>query len=210
VAPYPHKYNDLVAKKGYWGLAKYLLKGNLKYILLNAFKIFNVNKSQEHIVRLICNSELQSLGKHREKVRYVCLHNILVDMYVAAGNYSALEAFIEHVKSMGLEPVLITQNLITLNKVMRSSEGYTICFSYNSAGYMVNPSVELVDQFLEHNTDSLPDLWAMQIMASGVVELDDALEKIAVNNHFKGVLYATTKRERIIELFAKTEKFKKK
>lgn len=209
VAPYPHKYNDLVAKKGYLGLAKYLLNGNLKYIFLNAYKMLNFNKAQEHIVRLICNSELESLGKHRAKVRYVCMHNILVDMYVASGNFIALEAFISHVKSLGLEPVLITQNFITLNKVMRSNKGYTVCFSYNSAGYMVNPSIELVDKFLENNTDSLPDLWAMQIMASGVVDLDDALDKISENNYFSGVLYATTKTERIIELFAKKEKLKK-
>mgnify|MGYP001403264830 CR=1 FL=1 len=203
ISPYPHKYNDLVAKQGYFGLLKHLLRGNFKYVLLNCYKLFNFKQAQEHIVKMICNSELASLGKHKTKVEYMCLHNILVDMYVASGNYHALEAFIQHVQDLGLKPVLITQNIIALSKIMRKREGYTICFSYNSAGYMVNPNIAQVDKFLDDNTKLLPSLWAMQIMGSGVINLDDALQKVLNKNKFSGILYATTKKERVTELFNK-------
>lgn len=203
IAPYPHKYNDLVAKGGYFALLKHLIRGNFKYALLNIYKIFNFKQAQEHIVRMICNSELESLGRHKSKVEYMCLHNILVDMYVASGNYLALEAFVQHVQDLGLKPVLITQNITALAKIMRKKDGFTICFSYNSAGYMVNPNISQVDKFLDDNAKSLPNLWAMQIMGSGAINLDDALKKILNKNKFSGILYATTKKERVAELFNK-------
>tara|TARA_B100000963_G_scaffold334365_1_gene327515 strand:+ start:2376 stop:3212 length:837 start_codon:yes stop_codon:yes gene_type:complete len=201
IAPYPHKYNDLVAKEGYLGLAKHLLAGNFKYIISNFYKFFDFKRTQDHIVRMVCNSELESLGAHKSKVRYMCLHNILVDMYVASGNYRALEAFVHHVNDLGLEPVLITQNIVALTKIMRINKGYTICFSYNAAGYMVNPSINIVDNFLDEESTSLPNLWAMQIMGSGAVNLNDALSKVFAKNKFSGILYATTKKERVTELF---------
>jgi hypothetical protein len=208
VLPYPHKYNDLVAKKGYLGLVKYLSKGNFGYLVFNIHKLFKFRRAQDHIVNMITNAELASLAKHRSKVEYVCLHNILVDIYVASGNVSALEAFIVHVKKLGLKPVLITQNLLALNKVLRIKTGYTICFSYNPLGYMVNPSIDLVDEFLAKAAQPIPELWAMQIMGSGVVGLDDALENTSTKKNISGILYATTKKERIAELFAKVQKYK--
>ena len=41
----------------------------------------------------------------------------------------------------------------------------------------------------------------MQIMGSGAVNLNDALSKVFAKNKFSGILYATTKKERVTELF---------
>jgi hypothetical protein len=68
---------------------------------------------------------------------------------------------------------------------------------------MVNPNIAQVDKFLDDNAKLLPSLWAMQIMGSGVINLDDALQKVLNKNKFSGILYATTKKERVAELFNK-------
>lgn len=205
VAPYPHKYNDIVANKGYLGLIRYLLKGNSLYILKNLLSFLNIRNAHNHLVKMICNSELSSLGFQKSKVEYMCMHNILVDMYVASGNISALKTFVKYTISKNLKPVLITQNIIPLCKALEDfHEDYTICFSYNTAGYMVNPSLDEVDIFLKNNEKKLPNLWAMQIMGSGILDLDHALQATK-RNKFNGILYATTKRKRITELFNKIQ-----
>lgn len=208
IIPYPHKYNDIVARGGYWALLRYLLKGNLWYLVKNIISLPSLRHSQENIVRMIVNAELASISKHVSKVEHVCLHNILVDMYVASGNSKVLEVFIEYVNSIGIKPVLITQNVEALCSTLRIKEGYTVCFSYNPLGYMTNPSLASVDKFLAQSKTARPQFWAMQIMASGAASLGAALEKTLKNKSIDGILYATAKKERVTEFFNKFKKYK--
>jgi len=205
VIPYPHKYNDIVAVSGYFGLIRYFLRGfslqSFHKILFNFIRLdFN-----EIFIRLMIASELKCIGKYKNRVKSLCLHNILVDLCIASGNVSILKSFHKICKELRIRPVFITQNIRALIESMPDID-YTGCFSFNSKGYMVNPSIDEVLSYLNKNTN-LPKLWAMQIMASGSINNDEAIQFISKFNYFEKVLYATTKKQRVTDFVSLFKKY---
>ena len=200
VIPYPHKYNDIVAVSGYFGLIRYFLNGfslgSFHKILFNLIRLdFN-----EIFIRLMIASELQSIKKYKDRVESLCMHNIFVDMCIASGNISILKSFHKVCSEMKIRPVFITQNICALIESMPDID-YIGCFSFNSKGYMVNPSIDEVISYLKNNTN-LPKLWAMQIMASGSIGNNEAIQFISKFNYFEKVLYATTKKQRVTDFIS--------
>ena len=65
----------------------------------------------------------------------------------------------------------------------------------------MNPSLEEVRTVLKSypETNNSVSLWAMQVLASGVVDARQAFGDEYLAN-FDGVLYATTKKERVYEV----------
>lgn len=206
VLPYPHKYNDLVASHGYIGLANKILRSNLPSLLMAMFYFFLGLNYRKWLLRALLLSELKEFSEYRERVKYVCLHNILTDMFVAGSNDRLLSDFVDLVQEMGLEPVLITQNPEAVALAIGRSD-YTLCFSLNPTGYMVNPVVTEVVDFLKSMTTDRPSVWAMQILASGVATTQDALGFLRDISVVDGILYATTKPERITTFYAEAKKY---
>jgi hypothetical protein len=69
-------------------------------------------------------------------------------------------------------------------------------------GYMVNPSLKHVDDYLINFNKPNVELWAMQVFASGTLSTDQALTKNLLSN-FRGIVYATTKESRVAEFSGK-------
>ena len=206
VLPYPHKYNDLVASHGYIGLANKILRSNLLSLLMAMLYFLIGLNYRKWLLRALLFSELKEFSKYRERVKYVCLHNILTDMFIAGSNDRLLSDFVDLVQEMGLEPVLITQNPKAAALAIGRSD-YTLCFSLNPTGYMVNPTVTEVVDFLKSMTKDRPSVWAMQILASGVATTQDALDFLKDISVVDGILYATTRPERITAFYAAAEKY---
>lgn len=204
VVPYPHKYNDIVASKGYLGLMKALISGNVRNFVMAGINFCLGQNFKKWCLKALINSELNGFREHLGQVRYICLHNIITDMFVAGKNAQLLNDFIDLIHDKGFEPVIITQNPTYVSaSVDRAS--YTLCFSLNSVGYMVNPDLETVVDFVKNLTSKGPTIWAMQVLASGEVNPSTALSFIESLENVDGVLYATTKPDRVASFFAESE-----
>ena len=204
VVPYPHRLNDIVAKGGYGALIKYLTRSNIAQIFKNIIPALGLKNLPSIGMKMLINAELSLFPNCTKASKHLALHNILVDMFVASGNPKPLKTFVKHSRSLGFEPVLITQNIESLVRLVPSAD-YTACFSFNSLGYMVNPSLDKVSALLRDESLSKPRLWAMQILAGGAIPPDVAMDFIKSHPAIETVLYATGNPERVASFF-NTEK----
>lgn len=206
VVPYPHKYNDVVAARGYVGLAKKVLMPSLLSLLMAIISFLCRLNYRKWLLRALIDAELRDFKQHRESLKYVCLHNILTDMFIAGSNDELMSDFIDVVRGKGLEPVIITQNPKAVALATNRND-YTLCFTLNPVGYMVNPGLSEVVRFLQDMGDERPSLWAMQILASGAATTHDALALLRDLSVIDGILYATTKPQRITAFFAEAKEY---
>ena len=203
VLPVPSLYNDVVQQSGYWGLVKTLIPTALTSLpsLLYDLLLGNLSRS---LVRVLVSYELTKIRLHRKKVSHLCLHNIIVDMFLAGGRTSFIESFVSECSRRNIEPVLITQNYPTLVSALGDGR-YTACFSCNPSGYMVNPTLSDVERALDRRATQ-PNVkhrvWLMQVFASGSVTLDEFLEFSRRIRGIEAVVYATTKPARVTEFVA--------
>lgn len=200
VVPVPNIYNDIVSRFGYIGLLKTValaVGSNLIPILLSFFR----GGVSRVAACVLVSYELRRMKKYRNNISHLCLHNVLVDMCLAGNNVKFLKDFILVCESGGFEPVLITQNYLSLSSALGALK-YTACFSYNPNGYMVNPSLASVEDALEdrsHRSDLDHKIWLMQIFGSGATDLISLKSFLQKTPSVDAILYATTKAERIPE-----------
>jgi hypothetical protein len=205
VSPYPHFFNGLVASGGYLAVAKYFLPAVFSRQLIICLGFLLCLKPYRAAFQILISSELKSLGNHALKVRSICLHNIFTDMAVAAQNKALIDGFIDTCKAFGLEAVVITQNLPALLDLL-DRDDFVACASINRLGYMTNPCLDRLEKALKKQ-GLKPKIWAMQILASGVDSPNDALNYLAQLKVIDGVLYATSKTERVSSFIAETTKY---
>ena len=99
----------------------------------------------------------------------VCIHNIIVDILLAAGREDVLKSLVEMLNSHNVKPIVLTQNFMSVQK-LDLPENTIICSSLNSIGYMVNPNLKEVVHALN---DCSYEFWAMQVVASGYSSFED-------------------------------------
>jgi len=198
VVPYPHTINNLVAEYGYLGGMKRLLGRNSLGVAHDLTRLVLSKKSsaRKSFIRSYIKAEIQNVENDVVSVASLCLHNVFTDLLLGLGRTDVLVEFIECCESINVRPVIISQNP-TRAMSIGTSISHVVCFSYNSIGYMVNPSLEEVDSALDGRRDSQnQELWAMQILASGNIGLKEAFDGSKLEN-FDGILYATNREERI-------------
>lgn len=199
VAPLPHRYNDIVASRGYLGLRKAitgeaLLLSILIFILRgNLFRRIRGYIAAK-LIKNILYSEMKPVIEAGLRVRYFCLHNVFTDLLVAADGGEWLEAFKAASESLGGKAVYITQNAISTLHL--TDPDTIICASINRFGYMMFPSRAEVTTVLKATERSV---WAMQFLAGGQDDPGEALAFLKDLNVCAAV-YATSKPERIYEL----------
>ncbi len=200
--PYAHKLNSVVADKGLLGLFtlinpyKLILAGIKDFLSL----VFRQRKFPKYIFSEFIFSELKSVSGF--DVEYVCFQNLMTDMILGLGRTNVFNDIADSLGATGAKPVFITMNPIELDKLL--PKGVPICFHYNINGFMVQPSLSEVQEFIE--TTKRP-LWAMGIMASGAIEPDKVWSDPYLKK-FDKILYSTSKPERIRSLLEQTEMVK--
>jgi hypothetical protein len=205
VVPYPHSLNKVVAEQGYAGLARML---GFTSAVKSVFEVLSALRSgrQTSLItafRSLIGLELPHCAHEGIRVSHVCLHNVATDILLAANRIDILRGFKQACEQQGVSPVFITQNPIALLSSGLSGP-YVACFTFNPVGYMVNPSFEQVTRFLLDFDDTAVELWAMQVLASGVTG-PDSLVKCAAFRKFDGILYATTNPARVPDFVSTIE-----
>lgn len=130
------------------------------------------------------------------KVRYVALHNVVVDLCLGLRAIWILRLFSRVCKVCGYSPVFLTLNA---SKILNQSwTPEVVCTYYNTIGYNM---CEDVNNFMGNtsHTARQTELWAMGIMASGAISVDE-LRSDRTLRKFDGVLVASSRPNRIAEM----------
>lgn len=197
VLPNPHFINTLIAERGFFGALLTLArfdKGFIKDVAVIRHGLAGVRR---FILLRYLRAEIRRYNELGFKISHLCLHNIVVDLFLGLDRKDLLGDFIYTCTRLNVQPVLITQNgsrILNFNEL----SNYILCLSYNRAGYMVNPNLHDVLEAINKNKENFSGIrcWAMQIFASGAVSIDDVLADFSINS-FDGLVYATTKSYRI-------------
>ena len=198
VVPYPHMVNDLLAKHGYVGGLKELRGTSGPGVVYDLTRLIFMGKKalRQSFITSYILAEKKSFENESVVVDSFCLHNVVTDLFLGLRRFDLVIEFIECCTAIGVTPVIISQNPIS-SMSLNTKIPHVLCFSYNSIGYMVNPSLEKVNQAIVANKcEPHKKLWAMQILASGNLRSEDALNDPMLTN-FDGILYATTRTDRI-------------
>jgi len=88
VTPLPHKFNDVTAASGYFGLLKYLgLKIILYssiYLLLSLLRTGKLaDRIGEKVISELIKKDIDYAEKKSVVVTHVCLHNVFADLLIA-------------------------------------------------------------------------------------------------------------------------------
>jgi len=178
VVPNVHDLNASAASKGIFASVKNLLSG-----------VFSFRSPG---IRGLYQRSFMGQAVY-SRVKYVALHNVIVDLLIGLRARLALVIFCRLTRFCGYLPVLLTLNPIALSRL--NINCHAVCCYYNKVGYNVcdNPS-EVVESFKQGRHPC--EVWAMGILASGVVPYAD-IEKDDILRSFDGALVASTKLERI-------------
>ena len=199
VYPYPHQWNEIVATGGYLRLVKELFNKELFCACLQTPFRFLRSQRPEIFADFYSGlmiGELKRLEKMGATVSTLCIHNILVDILLAAGRLDILRAIVERIKRQKLKVVILTQNPLNIGHE-NFGDGVSICCSVNSRGYMVNPTLDDVMNYLKNSAN---EYWAMQIVASGQSSVQDFKRMSLMNKlKFSKVVLGTTQLERLRE-----------
>jgi len=208
VIPYPHTINDLVAEHGYFQSLAQLRNTSGPGLIFDFSRLLFMGKSalRRSFISSFIAAEMKNFENRSVVVDAICLHNIVTDLFLGLRRIDLLEEFIECCQLLGVKPVLISQNPVAAISLNIESD-HIICFTYNSIGYMVNPGLEIVKKSIVGNQDNIhKKLWAMQVLASGNLSSEQALNDPLLN-HFDGILYATTQPARITSFVNQIEEY---
>lgn len=141
----------------------------------------------------------------REKVKAILLHEILTEVVIAFGLTKVIEELSRWTQKLGVGFGLETRNFSHLSECMRKWNLHPayVMTPANSLGYQMAADKQAVEAgMMEICADT--KVIAINILASGVVSLDQAMEYIRkYKDNIYGVTSASTKPTRIRDNFMK-------
>lgn len=206
VIPAMNNMNERAAHSGLLGLFRFYLNQIRFSDIISSCKLsFNPIAIFQYLFLIVMiRVQIYSLTKRNLKIEYLCLHNVATDLLIGTRNAKKIKMWIRVCKLLGFKPLLITQNILKFES-MNLTDDCAVCFSFNKNGYLVNPDLQRVSSFLEKGGKKTNrEYFAMQILSGGANSPVEALKHCS-KFQFDGILYATTKVERIDEFFSEIQ-----
>ena len=191
VVPYAQKLNTVVGEKGLVGLTSTAFKpSDILGLVSDSYDFFIKKKIPKNMTRFFLEQEYALANDF--PIKYVCIQNVLTDLLLSFKSHTLIEDFIDALHIPGSSDlVFITQNPIVLDQYLPKK--FISCFTYNKCGFMVNPNLVDVREYVA-STDR--KLWAMGVFASGQLSKRDIFDDEYLK-YFNAVLYATSNKERV-------------
>jgi hypothetical protein len=193
--PYAHKYANAVTTDGLLGAVKRFLpdEGLLDAAVRGTRSV--ARKDVAGIATLLVDAELMMFRGLRTPV--VWMQNIVVDLLLGLGFDDALRIFADHVRSRyDAEPGFITMNLpLLLDALDRAGvENPLVCSNINKLGFRMSGGVEAYHRALATRPFRAV---AMSVMASGAIDVREALEWIRGLPNIESVVLGASSRAHI-------------
>lgn len=199
--PYAHKYANLVADKGIMGAIVEVLRGDgsATGALRAAVQAGRGALQQDPItvMRLLIDAELRTF--RGLKVEAIFLQNIVTDLLFGLGARNAFTEFVSYAgRKYGIHAGFITMNLPGLSAYLKESgiEPPLLCASFNSAGYLMNPSRQSYEAVLRNGSTRFV---AMSVFASGAVLPARAADYLRSFPNVEAVLFGASSKAHIEE-----------
>ena len=174
VVPNVHELNNKAASRG---IEKVI---SLSHIVKVIFKSINIKKTLRRLI--VKDIEYP-------QVKYLALHNVIVDMLIGLQATIVLRMFAFLCRFAGYKAVFLTLNPTKL--LSKKIKGEAICTYYNPRGYNVTvPIDKTLKEF--RNQKTISEIWAMGIMASGAVSIKELKEDIFLQQ-FSRLIIASSK-----------------
>ena len=207
LVPYAHSYVRRSNIGGMPGLLSSTLKDVIRRRPLGLLEAF-ISFKPERFAGLFIETELAPYLKvlPKERVKAVLLHEVLTELAIAFNLIDLLrflDSFVE--ERVGVSFGLETRNFGHLHRYL-SKSGYCpkhLMTPINSVGYQMAPNKAAVEEAVE-NLGEKTRIIAINVLASGTLNLDEAIEYIAkYKDKVYAVASASTKPYRIRENFQK-------
>jgi len=199
--PYPHKYANLVTEKGILTALKDIVisdntfGGTIGLLAKGGFSIFE--KDMIKLMQILIDIEMKLYRDLNIKV--IFLQNIVTDLLLGFGLQDVFINYSEYIKDKyGVEPGFITMNMPKLVDFLLDCniENPIVCFSFNKAGYFMNPDIEsYTNTICEKKFRPM----VMSIFASGIVKPKEAIEFICEYTNIKSIVFGASSKQHIEE-----------
>lgn len=202
--PYAHKYANAITELGYVGTMKQYMPGNFFATIAKGGMAF-VSKDFIAFMELLIDAEMKMFKGIQTPVIFI--QNVLVDLILGLGMYDVFAEFDAYIrKKHNAEPGYITMNTPMLLDALESVGIYNpiICSSINKMGFRMSGGKEKYEQFLA--TRKFRAI-AMQVLASGALRPQEAIEYIGQLSNIESVLFGASSKGNILETKSLIEKF---
>jgi hypothetical protein len=147
-------------------------------------------------------SRIRSAAK-QASLSSVLLHEVVTDMGLALNLRWLFESYMKFMMKRGIEPGFNTRNLPYLIRRFKEWDidlsQTLIATPFNKVGFQMNPSRNDCERALEN----VPELnvVAISILASGYLQLQEAIDYVAALPNIKGVSVGVSKEKHAVETF---------
>ena len=200
--PYPHKYANLVAELGIPRAAAHLFGASGKsgrglVANIGDAGLGLITKDPVRLMRSLVDMEMTVF--RGLNVNTVFLQNVVVDLLLGLDAGDLLSQYCEYIRRRySASPGFITQNLpMLLDKFSRwGISEFVVCASFNSAGYLMSPSIDGYLRVRERTDRHRYKIMAMSVLASGALD-PGAAYKFIGSQQIDSVVFGASNRKNI-------------
>ncbi len=205
--PYAHKYANAVTELGILGTLKAYIPGNIFSVASKAGLAY-VRKDFPTLMELLVDAEMKMFKGLNTPV--IFLQNVIVDLLIGLGMDEILVYFSEYIKKKyKAEPGFITMNLPMMVDLCEKHniENPIICSSINKIGFRMSGNNEIYEEYLNSDRKFRPI--AMQCLAAGALNPEEAMEYICRFSKIESVLFGASSKAHIQQTKDIIEKYTK-
>lgn len=194
--PYAHKYANAVTELGMVGTIKQFVPGNIFSTFAKGGMAF-MKKDFTSLGELLIDAELKMFKGINTPV--VWMQNVITDLLLGLGMTDFLVMFYNHVKEKhNAEPGFITMNLPLLLDTLENSgiNNPTVCASINKIGFRMSGGKDLYETVIAQKRCKLV---AMQVLAAGAINPQDAFEYVCKLDGVDSILFGASSRANIAQ-----------
>lgn len=194
--PYAHKYANAVTELGIVGTIKQYVPGNIFGTFAKGGMAV-LNKDFMKLMEIFIDAEMKMFKNIETPV--IFLQNVLVDMILGLKMYDILVEYDAYIRNKyKAEPGYITMNLPLLYDVLESKgiKNPIICASINKIGFRMSGGKEIYEKYL---TEKEFRPMAMQVLASGALRPNEAIEYLGKYPKIESVLFGASSKGHILE-----------
>ena len=192
--PYAHKYANAVTELGFTGALKEFVPGNVFSLAAKGGLAF-VKQDYSKIMEILIDAEMKMFNGIKTPV--IFLQNVLVDLLLGLNMESVFLDFENYVRDKyNAEPGYITMNMPKLVDSLYhlGIKNPIVCFSLNKLGFRVSGSINNYEKYLLQKEFRAI---AMQVLAAGALNPDEAVEYVSKFKSVKSVLFGASTKSNI-------------
>jgi len=194
--PYAHKYTNQVTELGILGTINKYFRGNLiKSITKGGHAL--LKKDFVDLMEILVDAEVAMFKDVNKDT--IFLQNVVTDLLLGLGMIDFFVEFEKYVnKIYNVNAGFITMNMPLLHDRLEEYgvRNPIICTSFNKINFRMSGGIELYERYAKEKEMRLI---AMQVLAAGAIEPNEAFEYIAKVQGIDSILFGSSKKNNILK-----------